>query len=569
MLQDKKTYVELPSDPTAKYKRKLVSALTNLKKEGKITVSKYNSLYPTAENIPRLYCTPKIHKPGTPLRPIVDYTGTIGYSTSRWLADILGALVGKTPHHCHNSKHLAEELQKVALEEDDILNSHDVVSLFTNTPIEKVLEIVKNRLDKENILKDYNKETGFNLESDDVVNLLEFVLTTTYFTFRGKIYRQLFGTAMGSPVSPIAANIFMEALEQEAIATAPLDCKPKLWLRYVDDVLEIIKKDSVEALTDHINKVDETGSIKFTYEKETDGKLPFLDTLIVKKSDGSVKLLVYRKPTHTDQYLNYGSHHPLHQKLGVIRTLYDRMETIVTEQKDKEDEGKKVQEALKNCGYPSWTFEKVKIAREQKQLKDSRKKKDDENKSKGMAVLPYVSGVSERISRVLKSYNISSAMKPHTTLRSQVVHPKDKREELDITDAVYSIPCLNCNQQYIGESGRKFGKRLDEHVTEVEKVCATVATRAARKESLTRDNDSAVTDHAVETNHVIGWGQAKVLTTESNKYKRWIKEAIEIRKRGAQIMNRDVGQYFLSHVYDELLEKPPRKSKPSGNSTNQ
>ena len=81
--------------------------------------------------------------------------------------------------------------QKITLEDDDILNSHDVVSLFTNTPVDQVLEIVKHRLKKENILKEYNKEHGFNLDSEDVVNLLEFILTTTYFTFSfwGKIYR--------------------------------------------------------------------------------------------------------------------------------------------------------------------------------------------------------------------------------------------------------------------------------------------------------------------------------------------------------------------------------------------
>ena len=153
---------------------------------------------------------------------------------SRWMADILGGLVGKTKHHVQNSKHLAEELQSVIIEEEDILNSHDVVSTFTNTPIDQVLEIVKTRLENEFFLRDYNKNNDTNLESDDVVQLLDFILTTTYFTFRGKIYRQLFGTAMGSPVSPIAATIFMEALEQKVIATTPMDCRPKLWLRYVE-----------------------------------------------------------------------------------------------------------------------------------------------------------------------------------------------------------------------------------------------------------------------------------------------------------------------------------------------
>ena len=77
------------------------------------------------------------------------------------------------------------------------------------------------------------------------MDLLKFVLTTTYFSFRGNIYKQKFGTAMGSPVSPIVANLFMEHLEQQAIATAPLTCTPRLWKRYVDDILEIIKEGNV------------------------------------------------------------------------------------------------------------------------------------------------------------------------------------------------------------------------------------------------------------------------------------------------------------------------------------
>ncbi len=107
------------------------------------------------------------------------------------------------------------------------------------------------------------------------------------------------------------ANLYMEYLEQAALLTAPLECKPKLWKRYVDDVLEVVKKDRIERLTEHINDADETNSIKFTYEAENEGHIQFLDTLIVRRNDGSVKLLVYRKKTHTDQYLNFESHHPL------------------------------------------------------------------------------------------------------------------------------------------------------------------------------------------------------------------------------------------------------------------
>ena len=91
----------------------------------------------------------------------------------------------------------------------------------------------------------------------------------------------------------------MEWLEQQAIATAPVNCRPRLWKRFVDDTLEVIKRGSVTQLTEHLNSVDSTGSIRFTYEEETEGQIPFLDTLLIRKEDGNVKLLLYRKKTHT------------------------------------------------------------------------------------------------------------------------------------------------------------------------------------------------------------------------------------------------------------------------------
>ena len=105
----------------------MIEKLTKLKKDGKMTEDQCKYLYLTSEATPRLHCTPKIHKANNPPRPIVDYTGSIGYNTSRVLADLLGPLVGTTEHHVKNSEELAEELSSVTLEQEDIFNSHDVV----------------------------------------------------------------------------------------------------------------------------------------------------------------------------------------------------------------------------------------------------------------------------------------------------------------------------------------------------------------------------------------------------------------------------------------------------------
>ena len=464
MLKDEKVYEVLKKDPTAKYKKKLISILSRLRTEEKITESQCRWLYPTTENIPRMYCTPKIHKEGTPVRPIVDYTGSIGYNTSRALADILGPMLGHTDHHVKNSQHLAEDMNAVFIETGEMFISHDVVSLFTNTPIDQTLNIIRERLKNDRDLKNRT-----NLTVEDIMQLLEFIVTTTYFMFRGTIYQQKFGTAMGSPVSPVIANMYMEWLEHQAIATAPIECKPRLWKRYVDDVLEVIRKGTVCQLTDHLNTVDTTGSIKFTYEEEAEGRIPFLDTLIVRKEDGSVKLLVYRKKTHTDQYLDFSSHHPLHQKLGVIRTLLDRCNSLVTEDKDREREEQHITKALQQCRYPTWAITQVKKDMQQKRKAEQKKEKQritTKEKSKGLVVIPYVKGLSETFTRIMREHGISTAIRPHRTLRNILVHPKDKVTDDKKSDVVYKIPCKNCEASYIGETGRTLGTRIKEHRNE-------------------------------------------------------------------------------------------------------
>ena len=286
---------------------------------------------------------------------------------------------------------------------------------------------------------------------------------------------------MGSPVSPIIANIYMEFLEQQAIATAPIQCKPRLWKRYVDDVLEIIKDGEVDNLTEHLNQVDQTGNIKFTHEQEKDGQIPFLDTLIVRKEDGTVKLLMYRKKTHTDQYLNFQSHHPLHHKLGVVRTLIDRMEKVVTEEGDKKVEEDKIKQALKQCGYPDWTVKKVQQDRANKQNKPKAKKSKETPSTRTSVTIPYIQGVTKKIQRIFRNHQVATVVKTYLSLRKLLVHPKDKTDINNTTGSVYEIPCYNCKKVYIGETGRLFGTRKKEYQDEAERVGTKKFTRATRR----------------------------------------------------------------------------------------
>ena len=137
-------------------------------------------------------------------------------------------------------------------------------------------------------------------------------------------YKQLQGAAMGSPVSPVNAIIYMEYFESLAIPSSLTLIK--WWFRYVDDVHGATRKDQVNKLQEHLNSTD--WHIKFTIELPGIDGLPFLD-ILTKPSPNSIESTVYRKPTHTDRYLDYNSNHPISPKLSVIHTLIHRAKYVL------------------------------------------------------------------------------------------------------------------------------------------------------------------------------------------------------------------------------------------------
>ena len=212
-------------------------------------------------------------------------------------------------------------MSDVCMAEDEILVSFDVVSLFTNVPIGEAVDVIRELLrDDEDLV------TRTPMSPDRIGELLELCLRSTYFSYNGEFYEQSEGAAMGSPVSAVVANLYMEFFEEVALRSAPV--RPRLWKRYVDDTCCIVKKGTAEVLLEHLNKI--RPSIQFTLELEKDGTLPFLDTHLRRKGDGTLDVTVYRKLTHTDRYLNFRSHHPTHVRRGLVRCLYDRARKVTT-----------------------------------------------------------------------------------------------------------------------------------------------------------------------------------------------------------------------------------------------
>ena len=173
---------------------------------------------------PRFYGLPKIHKPGYPLRPIISFIDSPTYMLLKHLAQILRPLMSSTDLMVKNSVEFCEQMKNV------------VVSLFTSIPVDLAIQVANDEtlLDRSTI------------PVDDIVDLLDFCLSTTNLKYNDTYYQQIFGTAMGSPVSAVMANLVMEDLEKRALS--PSIVQPCFWKRYVDDVCAAVSSSLVQTL---------------------------------------------------------------------------------------------------------------------------------------------------------------------------------------------------------------------------------------------------------------------------------------------------------------------------------
>ena len=187
------------------------------------------------------------------------------------------------------------------------------------------------------------------------MSLLKLVLENCVFSFQGNFYKHLHRAAMGSPCSPVVANIYMEYFEDSALGPE-LPIPVKEWKRYVDDVFSIIPKGKMDIMLNYLNSTDP--HIKFTVEQPNmEGAIPFLDTLPQPKGEG-ISASVYRKPTHTDMYLDFNSSHPISAKKAVVRALMDRAENVCSDPDILVKEVEYLGKVLHYNNYPQWIIDK-------------------------------------------------------------------------------------------------------------------------------------------------------------------------------------------------------------------
>ncbi|CAH8541549.1 unnamed protein product [Schistosoma rodhaini] len=490
----------------------------------KLGPSLWFSLYPKSNKPCRFYGLPKIHKTNVPIRPVVDYTNSPTYNLSRYLAKILKPYESTIKHGIKNSNVFKDVISNIHIEEDEIMASFDVCSLFTNVPIKKTLDIICNLLDSDTDLKQ-----RCPLVTSDIIKELDLCLRSTIFSFRGDLYRQTEGVAMGSPVSIIVANLFMHSLETSAISLCSQ--APKVWLRYVDDTFVIIKRNHLDELFKLINNFDR--KIKFTKELESpENTLPFLDCLVERKVNNSLKISIFRKPTNSGKFLDFKSAHPHSTKVTVVKNMITRAQKLVTEPNDMKTEINLITSTLIKNNYPKDFIKRI--------IKNERK--DDIVNTKRLqkkewvntVVIPYRKGISEDIRRILNNQNIRVFFRTNNTLKSKLVRIKDPIHKEEQQNCVYEIKCRDCNATYVGETSRQLNVRVKEH-----KQCLKHIPKSS-DDVRKLENKSAIALHSLESGHTIDFDGTRILQKAFNSYKeRQTAEALYIWANPNNINRRD------------------------------
>ena len=227
LLNDNDIYSELVTkrNPLNNITKDVNGFVYQLLLDNKIKQDKYYWLHCSKAVMPRFYGLPKIHNVNVLLRPIVSFVNSPTYNISKFLSIIIKPLMTNR-FSVKNSIDFIDRIKDVVIEKDDILVSFDVVSLFTSVPVDCAIKCIFDLL-----VVDDSLPTRTQLNARDIKTGLEICSNSTVFSFQNVLYRQTFGTPMGSCISPIVANIFMEHIEEAALTT--FHTPPKLWLWYM------------------------------------------------------------------------------------------------------------------------------------------------------------------------------------------------------------------------------------------------------------------------------------------------------------------------------------------------
>ncbi|XP_076301439.1 uncharacterized protein LOC143219320 [Lasioglossum baleicum] len=408
-------------------------------------------------------------------------------------------------------KTLASKIRTIVIPEDCMqLVSLDVTALFTNVPIDLAIKVLDSRWEE---IKEHT-----SIGRNDFLQAVKFVLEANVFMFNGIYYKQVFGTAMGSPISPVIANLVMEELEQVSISKLPFELP--FYKRYVDDIITCIKPQQLQTVLGTFNSFH--NRIQFTHEIEKDSCLSFLDINVIRNGN-NLKTNWFHKSSWSGRYVNFFSHHPLQHKVRLIKGLIDRA-ILLANPEFRPENLQLIKDILRRNGYPieftSYII-KERVSDIYNPFSVSKRKEDRFMKTgpinrKNIVVLPYVGNISNDIKRIFRKVGLHTIFKIPFYLKNWFPPIKDKLPLGKSYNVVYSIPCKGCNQVYIGQTSRLLETRIREH---------------RRNIFQNPTQHSALTKHLIEFDHSFDFENTKIVDKENNLNNSILLETIHMTKQ--------------------------------------
>ena len=504
ILEDKTKFKRIGNvdehDRTLLQERALQAYLLRANREKRLTNEVYNRVRPVGSTRPRMYGVPKVHKDGNPLRPILSMINSPQHELAKWLTEILTPVLNKySEHTVKDTFQFCERIEEFNAEycgknvESLFMCSFDIKSLFTNVPLEETINICLQTLyHDENVTRPIVPEELFK-------KLMMKATTEVEFSYDDVMYKQIDGVAMGSPLGPALANIFVGYLEGKIHRSK----FPLLYHRFVDDTFAIFEDNSgALRFFEDLNRLHP--NLQFTMESENENKLPFMD-VEVKKTSEELRRTVYRKPTFTGLYTPWDSFCPRLQKINLIRCLTHRAIKICSPT-ELETELDKLQTIFQNNGYPDMvikeTMRSVKYNRKMDLNIESMVRVD-----RAVLRLPWMGlasiGFKREVEMATKAaYYTVKPIVVFTTRHAFGGISKDVLPMTSLSSVIYQYQCC-CEQQYIGKTTQRLTERIKQHVPN-----KLLKSKSNSKEK----SDSAITKHVKSNTTCLPATQEELLT---------------------------------------------------------
>lgn len=347
---------------------------------------------------------------------------------------------------------MIEKIKNINVNPRYTLASLDITNLYTNVPVNETLDILQNNLRTHSSLSEDKQE--------ELLILLKLVLKQNYFCFNNEYYIQHEGLAMGSPLSGILAEIFLNDFENKHIWADKNKHKDKIvfFYRYVDDVILLFhgNQRQIALFNNYTNNVHP--KLKFTTELEANNELNFLD-ITIKKDNGKFSFKIYRKPTTTDTTIHATSHHPLSHKMAAYNSFVNRMLKVPLSPEAYHEEKNILKHIAISNGYSPAIIDNL----IKKQLNNMSKTNNVNRINSEYVPVEYGSVFPLSLKHEIKKHGKVLAFRTSNKL-GKILNTNNNIKELQKKTGIYQVSCNDCDKIYIGQTGRSFEKRFKEHL---------------------------------------------------------------------------------------------------------